>query len=133
MALLGELPIVSENRTLKGKIAFTGQESWIFPSTIRQNILFGKRMNEKRYKKVLDSCCLTKDIESFSMGDETEVGDRGIKLSGGQKARISLARAMYEDADIYLLDDPLSAVDVKVGRKLFQRLSFFYFSKIDVN
>ncbi|CAD5115494.1 DgyrCDS4463 [Dimorphilus gyrociliatus] len=120
MALLGELPIVSENRTITGKIAFTGQESWIFSESIRQNVLFGNKMNKNKYRKVIDSCCLTKDIEDFTMGDETKVGERGVKLSGGQKARLSLARALYEDADIYLLDDPLSAVDVKVGEKLFR-------------
>lgn len=130
MALLGELPIVSENWTVKGKIAFTGQESWIFPSTIRQNILLGNKMDEERYKKVLDSCCLTKDIQSFPMGDKTKVGDRGVKLSGGQKARLSLARALYEDADIYLLDDPLSAVDEKVGKELFRRFSPIYYSNL---
>jgi ABC-type multidrug transport system fused ATPase/permease subunit len=77
-------------------------------------------MNKKRYEHVLSICSLTKDLEHFAHGDQTEIGERGINLSGGQKQRIQLARALYEDADIYLLDDPFSAVDAHTGSHLFQ-------------
>ncbi|VDN03673.1 unnamed protein product [Thelazia callipaeda] len=104
-----------------GRIAYVPQEAWIFPGTVRDNILFGLPYVKKRYDKVTDICALKKDFSQFPSGDEFSVGDRGQSLSGGQKARISLARAIYQDADIYLLDDPLSAVDAAVGRSIFNR------------
>ncbi|CAL6035942.1 Xenobiotic-transporting_ATPase / Multidrug resistance-associated protein [Hexamita inflata] len=92
---------------LGGKVAFCPQNSPIFSSTIRENICFYKPYEEERYQRVVDICCLLPDFEIFSAGDLTEVGGRGVTLSGGQRARISLARAVYNNADIYLLDDPL--------------------------
>ncbi|KAJ7370410.1 hypothetical protein OS493_032300 [Desmophyllum pertusum] len=91
---------------------------WVFSGTVRENILFGLPFNKEKFQHV-DICGLTKDLTDFTNGDLKEIGQRGATLSGGQKARVGLARAMYSDADIYLLDDPLSAVDTKVGRKLF--------------
>lgn len=106
---------------VSGKIAYAPQEAWIFSGTIRQNILCGLEYDVKRYKKVVKACALEKDFSLFPNGDLSAVGERGVSLSGGQKARVSLARALYVDADIYLLDDPLSAVDTHVGRHLFDR------------
>ncbi|XP_035673618.1 multidrug resistance-associated protein 4-like isoform X1 [Branchiostoma floridae] len=120
-AILGELPPVSGRISVRGRVAYTSQQPWVFSGTVRQNILFGATWDADRYKDVLNVTALSKDIESFPHGDRTLVGDRGITLSGGQKARIGLARALYRDADIYLLDDPLSAVDAKVGRHIFDR------------
>eukprot|EP00768_Dysnectes_brevis_P006002 gnl/Dysnectes_brevis/456_a508_3886.p1 GENE.gnl/Dysnectes_brevis/456_a508_3886~~gnl/Dysnectes_brevis/456_a508_3886.p1 ORF type:complete len:1551 (+),score=641.49 gnl/Dysnectes_brevis/456_a508_3886:52-4704(+) len=105
---------------LRGSIAYCPQAAWIFNATVRENILFGKEYDEERYQRVVDRCCLIPDLEQFDSGDRTMIGERGVTLSGGQKARIALARAVYSDADIYLLDDPLSAVDSHVGRRLFE-------------
>lgn len=96
---------------IQGNIAYVEQEPYIFSTTIKQNILFGKKFNEKLMDEVLEASQLTRDIQSFAKGIDTIIGERGINISGGQKARISLARALYSEADIYLLDDPLSAVD----------------------
>ena len=86
---------------------------------MRENILFGRPFDETRYDQVVHASCLQRDFELFEYGDETEVGDKGITLSGGQKARVGLARALYSQADIYLFDDPLSAVDAKVAKNIF--------------
>ena len=90
-------------------MAYVEQEPYIYPSTVRDNILFGKSYDEEWYKTVIKACCLESDLEQFRSGDQTEIGERGINISGGQKARVSLARAVYSKAEIYLLDDPLSA------------------------
>ncbi|XP_076314216.1 LOW QUALITY PROTEIN: ATP-binding cassette sub-family C member 10-like [Tachypleus tridentatus] len=100
-------------------IGYVPQEAWIQNSTVRSNILFGKPYNEKKYKGVLEACALLDDLKELHAGDETEVGERGITLSGGQKARIALGRAVYQDFDIYLLDDPFSAVDPHIAEHLF--------------
>lgn len=102
-----------------GSIAYVSQTSWIQSGTIRDNILFGKPMNAELYKKAIESCALDKDIENFVHGDLTEIGQRGLNMSGGQKQRIQLARAVYNDADTYLLDDPFSAVDAHTAAILF--------------
>jgi ABC-type multidrug transport system fused ATPase/permease subunit len=102
-----------------GSIAYVSQTSWIQSGTIRDNILFGKPMDQTRYEKAIKACALDKDINSFDHGDLTEIGQRGINMSGGQKQRIQLARAVYNNADIYLLDDPFSAVDVHTAACLF--------------
>ena len=107
--------------SVRGKIAYASQEAWVFSGTVRQNILCGLGYDVKRYKEVVRACALEKDLSLLPDGDQTTVGDRGVSLSGGQKARLNLARALYIDADIYLLDDPLSAVDAQVGRHLFDR------------
>ena len=89
--------------------------------TIRENILFGQPYNQDKYSRILEACSLTEDVRLFPNGDQTVVGERGAVLSGGQRARVSLARAVYMDADLYLLDDPLSAVDMKVSQYIFQK------------
>ncbi|KAF8770810.1 Multidrug resistance-associated protein 7 like [Argiope bruennichi] len=100
-------------------IGYVSQEAWIQQKTVQENILFGKTLNILKYRKVLEACALLDDLELFPHGDRTEVGDKGVTLSGGQKARIALARAVYQDFDIYLLDDPLSAVDTHVAEHIF--------------
>ncbi|KAK8467191.1 hypothetical protein PHAVU_008G276201 [Phaseolus vulgaris] len=89
---------------------------------IEDNILFGKQMDREKYEKILVACSLKKDLEILSFGDQTVIGERGINLSGGQKQRIQIARALYQDADIYLFDDPFSAVDAHTGSHLFKAL-----------
>ena len=102
-----------------GNIAYVAQDAWIQTGTLRNNILFGSSFNSDKYKETLEKCSLMKDIEMLPFGDLTEIGERGVNLSGGQKQRIQLARALYQDADIYLLDDPFSAVDACTASKLF--------------
>ena len=102
-----------------GSIAYVSQTSWIQSGTIRDNILCGKPMDTTKYEKAIKACALDKDINSFDHGDETEIGQRGLNMSGGQKQRIQLARALYNDAEIYLLDDPFSAVDAHTAAILF--------------
>ncbi|EAR83228.1 ABC transporter C family protein (macronuclear) [Tetrahymena thermophila SB210] len=116
--ILKEIPKYSGYFNFKGKIAYVEQEPYIFNKTVRENILFGSKYEEKFYNQVIEACCLIDDIKQFDYGDQTQIGERGINISGGQKARISLARAIYSRADIYLLDDPLSAVDSKVAKLL---------------
>ncbi|XP_069858835.1 ATP-binding cassette sub-family C member 4 [Dipodomys merriami] len=119
-AVLGELPASQGLVSVHGRIAYVSQQPWVFSGTVRSNILFGKKYEKERYEKVLKACALKKDLQLLEDGDLTVIGDRGATLSGGQKARVNLARAVYQDADIYLLDDPLSAVDAEVGKHLFQ-------------
>ncbi|XP_060518772.1 probable multidrug resistance-associated protein lethal(2)03659 isoform X2 [Cylas formicarius] len=106
---------------VNGVISYASQEPWLFSGSIRQNILFGEEFKTKRYEDVIRVCALERDFDLMPYGDRTLVGERGVALSGGQRARINLARAVYKDADIYLLDDPLSAVDAQVGRQLFEK------------
>ncbi|EDV26683.1 uncharacterized protein TRIADDRAFT_22330, partial [Trichoplax adhaerens] len=121
MALLGELPLSTGTIRIQGKIGYASQQPWVFSGTVKDNILFGSEYKEDKYIKVLEACALTKDLQSLPHNDLTYVGERGVRLSGGQKARISLARAAYCDADIYIMDDPLSAVDVDVAQHLFTK------------
>lgn len=102
-----------------GKIAYVSQTAWIQSGTIQENILFGSEMDPIRYHDVLKRCSLVKDLEMLPYGDLTQIGERGVNLSGGQKQRIQLARSLYQDADIYLLDDPFSAVDAHTATSLF--------------
>ncbi|PWA85957.1 ATP-binding cassette subfamily C member 8 [Artemisia annua] len=118
--ILGELPKLSGDIKLSGTKAYVGQSPWIQSGTIEENILFCKEMDIKRYNKVLEACDLKKDLEVLSFGDQTVIGERGINLSGGQKQRIQIARALYQDADIYLFDDPFSAVDAHTGSHIFR-------------
>lgn len=118
-AILGELTLSGGSINISGKISYACQEPWVFASTIRQNIVFGRTFDRKRYNEVIRVCALERDFKQFPYGDLTLVGERGSSLSGGQKARINLARAIYNEADVYLLDDPLSAVDTHVGKHLF--------------
>ncbi|XP_037043483.1 multidrug resistance-associated protein 1-like [Bradysia coprophila] len=121
-AFLGEMNKISGRVHIVGTKAYVSQQAWIQNCTLRANILFGKPYNEHRYQKVIEACALKPDIEILPAGDLTEIGEKGINLSGGQKQRISLARAVYHDADIYLLDDPLSAVDAHVGQHIFEKV-----------
>ncbi|XP_050231387.1 ABC transporter C family member 8 isoform X2 [Mercurialis annua] len=118
-AILGEIPKISGTVNVFGTVAYVSQNSWIQSGTVRDNILYGKPMDQEKYDKAIKACALDKDINSFSHGDLTEIGQRGLNMSGGQKQRIQLARAVYNDADIYLLDDPFSAVDAHTAALLF--------------
>jgi ATP-binding cassette subfamily C (CFTR/MRP) protein 4 len=111
---------------VEGAVSYAVQEAWIFSASVRQNILFGEEMDLEKYQKVIRVCALEEDLSLFPHGDQTLVGERGVMLSGGQKARISLARAVYRDADIYLLDDPLSAVDAHVAEHIFNECILNY-------
>ncbi|XP_031575068.1 multidrug resistance-associated protein 4-like [Actinia tenebrosa] len=119
MAIQREIPLTSGETSCYGTMAYASQIPWIFSGTIRENIIFGKTFNEAKYRSILDICDLTKDIKQFPKGDLSTVGQRGIAFSGGQRARVGLARSVYSDADILLMDDPLSAVDAKVGQHIF--------------
>lgn len=120
-AILGELPTKSGSLAVSGSIAYVAQEAFIFNSTVRENILFGKEYDPVKYRQVLEASALMADLSQFTAGDRTEIGERGVNLSGGQKQRISIARALYSNNDIVLLDDPLSAVDSHVGKHIFHR------------
>ncbi|KAL8248049.1 hypothetical protein R6Q59_009265 [Mikania micrantha] len=117
--ILGEVPIIEGTVRVYGSIAYVTQSAWIQTGSIRDNILFGSKMENRRYQETLEKCSLMKDLQLFPYGDLTEIGERGVNLSGGQKQRIQLARALYQDADIYLLDDPFSAVDAHTASCLF--------------
>ncbi|PSR92609.1 ABC transporter C family member 14 like [Actinidia chinensis var. chinensis] len=119
-SILGELHKNSGKVRVCGTTAYVAQTSWIQNATIQENILFGSPMNTERYQEVIRVCCLEKDMEIMDHGDQTEIGERGINLSGGQKQRIQLARAVYQDCDIYLLDDIFSAVDAQTGSEIFK-------------
>uniref|UniRef100_A0A8U7M4T4 Cystic fibrosis transmembrane conductance regulator n=1 Tax=Corvus moneduloides TaxID=1196302 RepID=A0A8U7M4T4_CORMO len=127
-AVLGELPTDKGLINVTGRIAYVSQQPWVFSGTVRSNILFDKEYEKEKYEKVLKVCALKKTWNCYANGDLTVIGDRGATLSGGQKARVNLARAVYQDADIYLLDDPLSAVDAEVGRHLFEKYVTALFS-----
>ncbi|KAI9102353.1 hypothetical protein K1719_023555 [Acacia pycnantha] len=118
--ILGEVPKISGTIRVCGSKAFVAQFPWIQSGKIEDNILFGKEMDRERYENVLEACSLKKDLEILPFGDQTIIGERGINLSGGQKQRIQIARALYQDADIYLFDDPFSAVDAHTGSHLFK-------------
>lgn len=117
--LLGELPIYSGDVLINGEISYGSQDSWLFSASVRHNILFGLPYDKLRYQETVKHCALLTDFQQLPHGDKTFVGERGSALSGGQRARVSLARAVYKNASIYLLDDPLSAVDSQVGKHLF--------------
>ncbi|KAK7582376.1 hypothetical protein V9T40_013821 [Parthenolecanium corni] len=119
--ILGELPISDGKISISGSVSYYCQVPWIFAGTIRENILFGKDFEQSRYGQVIEACALNIDFKSLPNGDHTLIGERGVTLSGGQKARVTLARAIYQRADIYLLDDPLSAIDAGVGKYIFEK------------
>jgi ABC-type multidrug transport system fused ATPase/permease subunit len=121
LAILEEIPKIRGAIEIQGRIAYVSQIPWIFSGTIRDNILFGQHLDEARYNRILEICDLHKDINCFPNGDLSIIGQRGVGLSGGQRARVSLARVVYSDADIFLLDDPLSAVDARVGQHIFDK------------
>ena len=122
--ILGEVPKISGTVKLCGTKAYVAQSPWIQSGKIEENILFGKEMEREKYERVLEACSLKKDLEILSFGDQTVIGERGINLSGGQKQRVQIARALYQDADIYLFDDPFSAVDAHTGSHLFKVIYF---------
>ncbi|KAM0749801.1 hypothetical protein T439DRAFT_39861 [Meredithblackwellia eburnea MCA 4105] len=121
-SILGEMTKLDGSVTVRGTVAYCNQQPWIMGGTVRSNITFGHRFDEEFYNIVIAACALKEDLAILPNGDATEVGEKGISLSGGQKARVALARAVYARADIYLLDDPLSAVDAHVGRHLFDQV-----------
>ncbi|XP_071175210.1 multidrug resistance-associated protein 1-like isoform X1 [Mytilus edulis] len=121
-SFLGEMEKLNGNVNIKGSIAYVPQQAWIQNATVRDNILFGKEMDQCKYNNVVEACALKSDFEILTGGDLTEIGEKGINLSGGQKQRISLARAVYNNADVYMLDDPLSAVDSHVGKHIFKNV-----------
>lgn len=113
-AILSELRIREGSIQVNGRLSYASQEPWVFAGSVRENILFDSEYDEERYNEVVKVCALERDLNLLADGDQTFIGERGIALSGGQKARINLARALYFQADCYLLDDPLSAVDAHV-------------------
>ena len=117
-ALAGDMRKTGGSGTLGATRAFCPQYAWIQNATVKENIVFGRDFNAPWYNKVVDACALRPDLEMLPAGDATEIGERGITISGGQKQRLNIARAIYFDADIILLDDPLSAVDAHVGRHI---------------
>ncbi|WVZ04627.1 hypothetical protein V8G54_017973 [Vigna mungo] len=119
-SILGEMHKISGKVRVCGSVAYVAQTCWIQNGTIEENILFGLPMDRQRYDEVIRACCLEKDLEMMDYGDQTEIGERGINLSGGQKQRIQLARAVYQDCDVYLLDDVFSAVDAHTGSEIFK-------------
>ncbi|KAJ2807434.1 hypothetical protein H4R20_001292, partial [Coemansia guatemalensis] len=118
-AILGDMIKCSGSATVCGSIAYVAQQPWILNATLRDNILFGSDYDPEFYSRVIDACALRQDVDALSAGDMSEIGERGINLSGGQKMRVSLARAVYARADVYFLDDPLAAVDAHVSRHIF--------------
>ncbi|XP_060620764.2 ATP-binding cassette sub-family C member 3 isoform X1 [Anolis sagrei] len=121
-ALLGEMEKLHGEVAVKGSVAYVPQLAWIQNATLKDNILFGQPHNEQKYQMVLEACALKQDLEMLPGGDQTEIGEKGINLSGGQRQRVSLARAVFSDADVYLLDDPFSAVDSHVAKHIFDKV-----------
>ncbi|CAI4226039.1 unnamed protein product [Auanema sp. JU1783] len=121
-ALLGEMEKVRGYVGVRGMAAYVPQQPWIQNRSLRENIIMDLPYNKVVYDSIVEACCLTPDIANLPNGDYTEIGEKGINLSGGQKARVALARAVYQDRDVYLLDDPLSAVDAHVARHIFHHV-----------
>nr|XP_023012684.1 multidrug resistance-associated protein 4-like [Leptinotarsa decemlineata]XP_023012685.1 multidrug resistance-associated protein 4-like [Leptinotarsa decemlineata]XP_023012686.1 multidrug resistance-associated protein 4-like [Leptinotarsa decemlineata] len=119
--ILREYDLETGSNDTSGSISYSSQEPWIFPSSLRQNIIFGQQFIQSRYDEVLNICDLQLDIQSFAEGDNVIIGDKGTNVSKGQKSRISLARAVYKEADIYLLDDCLTSLDVQVRKTVFKK------------
>ena len=107
---------------LNGSVSFVEQQPWIQNESLRKNILFGSEFKKRKYVETVDACQLEEDLKLMTAGDRTEIGERGVTLSGGQKARLSLARAVYQDNDIFLMDDPISALDADVRKKVFKKV-----------
>uniref|UniRef100_A0A8C2ZVW7 ATP-binding cassette sub-family C member 5 n=1 Tax=Cyclopterus lumpus TaxID=8103 RepID=A0A8C2ZVW7_CYCLU len=119
-SILEQMHLLQGSITADGTFAYVSQQAWIFHGTVQENILMGEPFDQSKYNKVVDVCSLRADLDILPYGDQTEIGERGLNLSGGQKQRISLARAVYSNRDIFLLDDPLSAVDAHVGKHIFE-------------
>eukprot|EP00768_Dysnectes_brevis_P009609 gnl/Dysnectes_brevis/983_a1095_3233.p1 GENE.gnl/Dysnectes_brevis/983_a1095_3233~~gnl/Dysnectes_brevis/983_a1095_3233.p1 ORF type:complete len:1384 (+),score=460.23 gnl/Dysnectes_brevis/983_a1095_3233:51-4202(+) len=120
VGLLGELSSRGTVQPIKGRVAYVAQSSWIMNATLRDNVLNGLPYDAERYARVLEACCMLPDLAQLPGGDQAELGSKGLNISGGQQARVALSRAVYSDADVYLLDDPLSAVDTHISRRLFE-------------
>ncbi|XP_061080827.1 multidrug resistance-associated protein 1 isoform X2 [Conger conger] len=121
-ALLGEMHKQEGSVSMRGSVAYVPQQAWIQNASLRENIVFGGERKDSWYWKVVEACALMPDLEILPAGDATEIGEKGVNLSGGQKQRVSLARAVYCDRAVYLLDDPLSAVDAHVGKHIFEKV-----------
>ncbi|XP_078385226.1 ATP-binding cassette sub-family C member 3 [Cetorhinus maximus] len=121
-ALLGEMEKLEGRVAIQGSVAYVPQQAWIRNASLKDNIVFGEPLSEQKYQQVLEACALITDLNVLPGGDQTEIGEKGINLSGGQKQRVSLARAVYSDMDVYLLDDPLSAVDAHVAKHIFDKV-----------
>ncbi|XP_055346866.1 LOW QUALITY PROTEIN: multidrug resistance-associated protein 1-like [Paramacrobiotus metropolitanus] len=121
-AIIGTLEKLSGSVYVKGKLAYCSQSAWIQNRTVKENILFGLPYDEAKYAEAIEVTALQPDLDILPAGDDTEIGERGINLSGGQKQRINIARAIYANADVYLLDDPLSAVDAHVAKHIFDNV-----------
>ncbi|GMS97817.1 hypothetical protein PENTCL1PPCAC_19992 [Pristionchus entomophagus] len=121
-AIIGEMELQQGSVALAGRIAYVPQQAWLLNGTVRENVLFGREYEEHLYNQITTACELLADFSILPHGDLTPVGENGVSLSGGQKARISLARALYQECDIYLLDDPLSAVDAHVGEAIYEQV-----------
>lgn len=121
LALLNELRCTSGRLEVRGQLSYASQQCWLLTGSVRENVTFGRPLNLARYKRVLNACGLTRDLEQLPLGDRTFVGERAEQLSSGQRARLCLARAVYHEADVYLLDDPLSAVDGPLARHIFEK------------
>ncbi|ERM99159.1 ABC transporter C family member 2 [Amborella trichopoda] len=121
-AMIGELPPMKNTEVvIRGSVAYVPQVSWIFNATVRDNILFGLPFDSARYKRTIEVTALEHDLELLPGGDLTEIGERGVNISGGQKQRVSMARAVYSNSDVFIFDDPLSALDAHVGRQVFDK------------
>ncbi|KAJ2464793.1 Canalicular multispecific organic anion transporter 1 [Coemansia sp. RSA 2337] len=121
-ALCGEMPLESGEACIFGSIGYVSQKPWIMNATFRDNILLGNAYDEERYNRTIEACALTEDLKLMPAGDMSEIGHAGINLSGGQKTRLALARAIYMEADVFIFDDLLSAVDAHVERHLVERV-----------
>ena len=116
------LPVHEKPIKVRGSVSYVEQGSWIQNKTIMENILFNLPYDKQRYEKTIKCCQLERDLEILPAGDQTEIGEKGINLSGGQKARVSLARACYSKSDIVMMDDPISALDANVRKKIFKQV-----------
>ncbi|KAJ1888680.1 hypothetical protein LPJ81_006271, partial [Coemansia sp. IMI 209127] len=121
-ALCGEMPVSGGSGKVHGRIGYVEQKPTILDDTLRENVLMGQDFDEKLFWQVIEACDLAEDIRAMPEGDLTEVGARGLKLSGGQKTRVALARALYLRADVYIFDDLLSAVDARVERHIVDKV-----------
>lgn len=121
-AMLGEMDVTGGKVHLRGSVAYVPQQAWIQNATLKDNILFGRTYHQSKYKRIIEACALKPDLEILPGGDMIEIGEKGINLSGGQKQRVAIARAVYQNNEVYLLDDPLSAVDSHVGKHIFENV-----------
>ncbi|KAJ2509158.1 ATP-binding cassette glutathione S-conjugate transporter ycf1, partial [Coemansia sp. RSA 1939] len=122
LSICGEIEKTKGTGAVFGTIAYMEQKPIIIDETVRDNILFGRKYDKEHYNRVIEACALTEDINAWKKGDRSVIGDRGMKISGGQRARLALARTIYSKADIYVLDDPLSSVDVHVKRHILDNV-----------